>query len=333
MAGLLDWIVPGLGTVTDIANSWMQYDANQKNIAATEKINLQNRNWALEDWNRQNEYNLPANQMARFKDAGLNPNLIYGQGTIAAPVRGTSPTVPQYVPFKVPDLADRMIQHFQLKSIEADLRNKEATNKLLQNKDEQFNVDMLTKILKNKHLDFDFQFKNDIVDSKKKEIELKNAKVAAETAGTVTRTQLLVPEFVLKKRKVDMDKARTDADIARIDATTAYQMMKNSNYQKLTDRQMAKIEQEIELLSRQNKLKQFEVDMRGMNLNPNDPTYLRLIAAAVQALAKRYFDLDLGEMRFGVGDMIKDPTGGDRFKSGSDRSPFEPNPNWRYPKY
>lgn len=32
----------------------------------------------LEMWNRQNEYNSPANQMARLKAAGLNPNLIYG---------------------------------------------------------------------------------------------------------------------------------------------------------------------------------------------------------------------------------------------------------------
>lgn len=36
---------------------------------------------ALSDWNRQNEYNSPKAQMARFKEAGLNPQLIYGQGT------------------------------------------------------------------------------------------------------------------------------------------------------------------------------------------------------------------------------------------------------------
>lgn len=34
---------------------------------------------ALADWNMQNQYNSPAAQMQRFKDAGLNPNLIYGQ--------------------------------------------------------------------------------------------------------------------------------------------------------------------------------------------------------------------------------------------------------------
>lgn len=32
----------------------------------------------------QNEYNTPANQMARYKAAGLNPNLIYGQSNLSA---------------------------------------------------------------------------------------------------------------------------------------------------------------------------------------------------------------------------------------------------------
>tara|TARA_B100000900_G_scaffold395620_1_gene394172 strand:+ start:226 stop:996 length:771 start_codon:yes stop_codon:yes gene_type:complete len=33
-------------------------------------------------WNRQNAYNTPKNQMQRLKDAGLNPALMYGQGTV-----------------------------------------------------------------------------------------------------------------------------------------------------------------------------------------------------------------------------------------------------------
>lgn len=34
-----------------------------------------------EMWNLQNAYNSPAMQMQRYKEAGLNPNLIYGQGS------------------------------------------------------------------------------------------------------------------------------------------------------------------------------------------------------------------------------------------------------------
>ena len=35
---------------------------------------------ALQNWNRENEYNSPEAQMQRYLDAGLNPNLVYGAG-------------------------------------------------------------------------------------------------------------------------------------------------------------------------------------------------------------------------------------------------------------
>ena len=40
------------------------------------------RDWDLAMWERQNKYNSPIEQMARLKEAGLNPHLMYGQGTL-----------------------------------------------------------------------------------------------------------------------------------------------------------------------------------------------------------------------------------------------------------
>ena len=45
----------------------------------------------LDMWNRQNAYNTPAEQMRRLQEAGLNPNLMYGQGNV-----GNAPTAPQF---------------------------------------------------------------------------------------------------------------------------------------------------------------------------------------------------------------------------------------------
>ena len=50
---------------------------NKSNIQLMREQNQ----WNLEQWNRENEYNLPANQMARLEAAGLNKNLIYGNGS------------------------------------------------------------------------------------------------------------------------------------------------------------------------------------------------------------------------------------------------------------
>lgn len=50
------------------------YDINKEQAELAWKRNL-------EMWNMANEYNSPKSQMARFAEAGLNPNLVYGQGT------------------------------------------------------------------------------------------------------------------------------------------------------------------------------------------------------------------------------------------------------------
>lgn len=58
-----------------------QYDYN---IAAADHTFDNN----LKAWNMENEYNLPVNQMQRFSDAGLNPQLIYGNSTTGASLSG-----------------------------------------------------------------------------------------------------------------------------------------------------------------------------------------------------------------------------------------------------
>ena len=66
VGGAIDWIANK--QQTDQSESWSQNMYNQE------------RKNALADWNMQNAYNSPAAQMQRFKQAGLNPNLIYGRG-------------------------------------------------------------------------------------------------------------------------------------------------------------------------------------------------------------------------------------------------------------
>ena len=61
----------------------MQGNANKKNRKWAESRYNQQRKDSLADWNMQNEYNSPEAQMRRLKAAGLNPNLVYGNGTVA----------------------------------------------------------------------------------------------------------------------------------------------------------------------------------------------------------------------------------------------------------
>lgn len=76
-------------------DAWVSIGTNLLNVGSQQYTNAQNRKNALADWNRLNTYNTPAEQMKRFKAAGLNPNLIYKQTNEAAPVRSTDYVAPQ----------------------------------------------------------------------------------------------------------------------------------------------------------------------------------------------------------------------------------------------
>jgi len=71
----------------------------------TKITNQQNRRYALQDWDRQNQYNHPKQQMKRLQEAGLNPNLVYGGGatTTAQPIKSPDMQVPNIDLQKVPE--------------------------------------------------------------------------------------------------------------------------------------------------------------------------------------------------------------------------------------
>lgn len=61
---------------------------NSNEARKTREFNAQqaaiSREWQENMWNKQNAYNSPVNQMKMMKDAGLNVNAMYGQGTASA---------------------------------------------------------------------------------------------------------------------------------------------------------------------------------------------------------------------------------------------------------
>lgn len=74
---VVEALVAGIGGAF---NSIFQGRQNRKNREFQEKENQINRQFAVDMWNKQNEYNLPTNQMQRLRDAGINPHLAYSNG-------------------------------------------------------------------------------------------------------------------------------------------------------------------------------------------------------------------------------------------------------------
>lgn len=76
-------------------DAWAQIGTTLLNTGSQLYTNSRNRKNALDDWNRVNLYNAPKQQMQRYKDAGLNPNLIYSQQNNAPAIRSTDFVAPK----------------------------------------------------------------------------------------------------------------------------------------------------------------------------------------------------------------------------------------------
>lgn len=89
--------VAGAQLIGGLYNSYQDRKTSKENVNKTIAAQKAEAELAyqrsVEMWNMQNLYNSPEAQMARFKAAGLNPHLIYGQGNA-----GNSSNIPNYQP-------------------------------------------------------------------------------------------------------------------------------------------------------------------------------------------------------------------------------------------
>lgn len=77
---------------TGLLNAGITSSMNRQTRQFTRSMYDTQRQHALQDWEMQNAYNSPQAQMQRLKSAGLNPNLVYGQGAVANASQGVRST-------------------------------------------------------------------------------------------------------------------------------------------------------------------------------------------------------------------------------------------------
>jgi len=126
---------PATNLIGSLINNYAAKQAQERENKANRQMAEYQYSKDLEMWNRQNEYNNPQSQMERFKAAGLNPNLIYGQGNA-----GNASTLPKYSAPTIkkrtglPDIQGVIpaYQDYQLKQANIDVATEQS--KLIQEK-------------------------------------------------------------------------------------------------------------------------------------------------------------------------------------------------------
>lgn len=91
-------IIPIAAGVGSIVGNLLNNSANKSSVKLQNEGNMKLAEYSFqkenEMWRQANEYNLPQNQMQRLKDAGLNPNMVYGSQSVTG--NTVQPTLPKY---------------------------------------------------------------------------------------------------------------------------------------------------------------------------------------------------------------------------------------------
>lgn len=246
-----------LGTGTQ---AYAQGRMNKKTRQWNEKMYGIQRKDALADWNMMNAYNSPAEQMARFKAAGLNPNLIYGQQNDGSVVRSTD------VKSWNPSPAD----------YQGGIQRGVGT---------YFDIQMNKQTISN-------------MEAQKRLTEMQIAKVGADIANLGVRTasgefklgqDKALYDYVMRTAESNMFKADYESDIAHyrrdILQNTADLQIKQANQKLLnmilenqkSDAQRQHIMQSLENMKKDGILRDFEIQLNKMGITKGDNTWLRMI--------------------------------------------------------
>lgn len=122
-----------------------EFQASENAKARAFEVEMLGRQNALniEQWERENDYNLPSNQIARLKAAGLNPDLAYGQLGSSGLVAAKSPEMRMDANYHPVDAA--ATSQAKTQRINAILQTAQQANQIIRSAFENRNLEAQTR--------------------------------------------------------------------------------------------------------------------------------------------------------------------------------------------
>lgn len=232
---LIPLAAAGIGAAAGAYSSWRnrrkQKEQNEADRQHELEVLEKQREWSLSDWDKQNAYNSPEEQMNRLRQAGLNPHLVYGKGAdnTAAAINQTKSTpsskpAPFMAPLNTSGIQNAILQHAQIKQMSAQTDNLYEQNQLLQKEMLVKDMDIAGKGIKNARDKFDYELANELrentieaanidVEMKKQNMYLALNEDERRSIQTSTNVQKTMQDIVESKIRVLKIQAETENDL------------------------------------------------------------------------------------------------------------------------
>lgn len=286
----MGWEVAAAAGITALAGASQTAYQGKMNRKTRNWANQQTeraRDWALQDYHMQNEYNSPKAQMARLKEAGLNPHLVYGNGAQAQGASMPSPPEANMPNQQTPDIqgaaASTMAAYQNTKSW-ALQNNLLKTQNTLAERDVQLK-EIMAQAAAIGVLDkqFEYELKSELrpynISMKKKQLETLDQNIMESL------TRMSNTTWQGNREAIRLDSDMKTADLQRMI------MRVSANKSKAEQRQ---IEENIENLKKTGKFQDMQNElfekMKRLNMTPNDPAMYKLFAAFADKLGQKLND-------------------------------------------
>lgn len=255
-------------TIAAIASATSSAGGGVLNAVSQSRQNKKNRQFAVDMWNRQNEYNTPQMQMQRFKEAGLNPNLIYGQGNAgnAGAVQSPEMQAPQWgdaLSKAVPAGVQAITSMYDLDLKSAQTDNLHAQNVVLQNEASLKAAQVAKTLTEGQRADFDLAFEKEL-----RQISADARKEALRQLRTNTELS------------INRD-AREAASVSQSIEESFERVLNMRVVRDKDEAEIARIKQNISLMAKDGTLKDIEINLRKAGINPNSGIWEKAVGSII----------------------------------------------------
>lgn len=288
---------------------------NRKARAFQEKMYAMQRADALSDWQMQNAYNSPAQQMARLREAGLNPALIYANGANqpGAVVRSTpagdwQPKAPQFdlgsVVGQYMDVSqsqkqlDLLEQQKTLLTLESALKAAQTNETIARTENTVQKTEIGKPTLKNSQAISDISLEalrasvnktyadTQYTLDQNQRAALSNAQSLQEGIARIKNLQITsdLLRAQISNTKSQTEKTRLESILQKITNGTAAETAEAMR--QLPYWQIKEITERTESIRNDQKLKQLDINLKKMGIQPGDPIWMRIMAQIADRATK-----------------------------------------------